>query len=323
MEFIFILSQENISLSRFELETLMGRSVKVKENLAFLESKTNVFSDMKRISRLALARQGNILLFSCNKNDLAENIKSFNWNKYFEEDFYLSTVHMPDNIDKKKLADIIFRKIEKPKTNVNNPKTIFEIIFEGNTAHVTIRKWINKDDFESRKAHKRAEHHPTSLHPKLAKALINLSGVKRGKIIDPFCGSGGIILEAGLMGLKPIGYDIDEIMLRRAKLNLDAFNLENYRLKLRDARKLEKCNYVITDPPYGKSSKGKNIQQLYVDFMKTISEKVGKRAVIIFPDEFEYSKYASGFSLEIKGTFKWYVHKKMTRNIVIFDPKNR
>ncbi len=46
------------------------------------------------------------------------------------------------------------------------------------------------------------------LPPKLARILINLARkIDTETVLDPFCGSGGIITEAGMMGLKSTGFD--------------------------------------------------------------------------------------------------------------------
>ena len=74
-----------------------------------------------------------------------------------------------------------------------------------------------------RKAHLRPELQPTSLHPRLARALINLTGIRKGILLEPFCGAGGILLEAGLMGIKTVGYDIDKIVLKKCKINLNFY----------------------------------------------------------------------------------------------------
>ncbi|MCK4365573.1 MAG: DNA modification methylase, partial [Thermoplasmatales archaeon] len=58
---------------------------------------------------------------------------------------------------------------------------------------------INRSQFEERKIQHRPFFSPISLHPKLARALVNLSSIKKDEtLLDPFCGTGGILLEAGL-----------------------------------------------------------------------------------------------------------------------------
>ncbi len=58
------------------------------------------------------------------------------------------------------------------------------------------------------------------LPPKLAQILINLTGVS-GKIWDPFCGSGTLVMEGLLMGRDMIGSDIDSDRVDGAKKNVE------------------------------------------------------------------------------------------------------
>lgn len=66
------------------------------------------------------------------------------------------------------------------------------------------------------------------LPPKLAQILINLSlagnqniDPKDTFIIDPFCGSGGVLMEALLMGFSVIGSDINPTMIAHSKENIE------------------------------------------------------------------------------------------------------
>ncbi|WP_287960233.1 DNA methyltransferase, partial [Acidiplasma sp.] len=79
----------------------------------------------------------------------------------------------------------------------------------------------NKKDFESRRAPLRPFFSPVSLHPKYARYLINTSYTRPGDtVLDPFCGTGGILIEAALMGRRIIGNDALLNMVMGTKLNL-------------------------------------------------------------------------------------------------------
>ena len=75
------------------------------------------------------------------------------------------------------------------------------------------------------------------LPPKLAIILLNLvaRGQKGLKVLDPFCGSGTILVEAALAGHTPIGFDINERMVAASKSNLKQHNFE-FELAVHDAR---------------------------------------------------------------------------------------
>lgn len=58
------------------------------------------------------------------------------------------------------------------------------------------------------------------LPPKLAQIMINLTGID-GKIWDPFCGGGVLVMEGLLMGHKMLGSDINSRTLEGAKKNVE------------------------------------------------------------------------------------------------------
>jgi tRNA (guanine10-N2)-dimethyltransferase len=60
------------------------------------------------------------------------------------------------------------------------------------------------------------------LPPKLAQIMVNLAPAKPGgRVLDPFCGTGVILQEAGLMGHAVYGTDLSEKMIRYSHENLD------------------------------------------------------------------------------------------------------
>ncbi|MFZ2126282.1 MAG: DNA methyltransferase [Candidatus Microsaccharimonas sp.] len=58
------------------------------------------------------------------------------------------------------------------------------------------------------------------LPPKLAQIMINMAGLEQGRILDPFCGTGVILQEAGLMKYAVYGTDLSEKMIRFSAENL-------------------------------------------------------------------------------------------------------
>jgi DNA modification methylase len=54
-------------------------------------------------------------------------------------------------------------------------------------------------------------------YPQLAKALMNRCGAEPGQIVlDPFCGSGTVLLEASLGGLNSVGFDVNPVAVATA-----------------------------------------------------------------------------------------------------------
>jgi tRNA G10 N-methylase Trm11 len=67
------------------------------------------------------------------------------------------------------------------------------------------------------------------LPPKLAQMMLNMSGITKGRVLDPFCGTGVVLQEALLNGLDAYGTDLSEKMVEYSKVNLEWLT-EKYRL---------------------------------------------------------------------------------------------
>ncbi len=59
-----------------------------------------------------------------------------------------------------------------------------------------------------------------TLPPKLARMMINLTGLKEGIVWDPFCGSGTILMESAVLGFDILGSDIDPNALQYSDENI-------------------------------------------------------------------------------------------------------
>ena len=57
--------------------------------------------------------------------------------------------------------------------------------------------------------------------PRMARTLVNLSLAGSGSILlDPFCGTGGILIEAEMLGVHAVGSDFDPMMIQGCKENV-------------------------------------------------------------------------------------------------------
>ncbi len=60
-----------------------------------------------------------------------------------------------------------------------------------------------------------------STSPKICRTLLNLAGARPGDtILDPFCGTGTLLMEAAILGMKCIGVDIDADQVQGARSNM-------------------------------------------------------------------------------------------------------
>ena len=132
-----------------------------------------------------------------------------------------------------------------------------------------IRYERDRKELEQRRAPMRPFFSPVSLHPKFGRYLVNVSMTRPGDLVlDPFCGTGGILIEAAMMGRRIVGSDISLSMVMGARLNLKYFGYSDARIIRSSVSELdldEKAAAIITDMPYGRNSSlhGDNIDQLY------------------------------------------------------------
>lgn len=185
----------------------------------------------------------------------------------------------------------------------------------------------NIKDFETRRAPMRPFFSPISIHPRHARFMINVSGSAPGDMVfDPFCGTGGILLEAGLMGRRVMGNDWALQMSTGAKLNLKYFGIRDYEIRNEDFLKMElreKVDAIVTDLPYGKNSKlsQKNLKQLYGESFRKFSQilRESGKCVIVVSDEAAIRESEQYF--EVEQTFSYRVHRSLTRYFAILRQK--
>lgn len=112
---------------------------------------------------------------------------------------------------------------------------------------------------EERDMNKPVRRESLAISPRLAKILINLSGVKKGDLlVDPFCGIGGILQEALLREINVIGIDNDKSAISNARQNIEWLKKKedfssSYELINQDSRNVELNNFngAATEPSLG------------------------------------------------------------------------
>ncbi len=309
MRITLLLSGENLDLAREEaLAIAETEKCSQDHNILTLETGNN-------LERLAFTRQIFKHLLSCKTEDIKETIEKFDWQKIYEKNFCVR-IKGKTSFEEKDLASMIWKKLVKPKVDLENPKTRIYFIFTKKNVRCGLLLHENVENFMGRRPHLREGFHPTSIHPKLARALVNLSRIKKDQtLLDPFCGTGGILIEAGLIGCKLKGNDIDEKMIELTKKNLEQYKLKA-KLTQKDALGIkDKVDAIVTDLPYGKGSYHNiKLEKLYANFFEKAHEllKPGKYLVAVFPKKTRPKK---GFKIikEIKS----YVHASLTRHIII------
>jgi tRNA G10 N-methylase Trm11 len=92
----------------------------------------------------------------------------------------------------------------------------------------------------------------SSLPSRLARSLVNLVAPPAKVILDPFCGTGSILLEANAIGLAAYGVDSNPKMVGMSRLNLMHFGYPA-QVEWGDALDCQrKTDAIVTDLPYGR-----------------------------------------------------------------------
>ncbi|MFB6075762.1 MAG: methyltransferase domain-containing protein [Candidatus Aenigmatarchaeota archaeon] len=235
-----------------------------------------------------------------------------------------------DNFEdiKEQLEDLVWNNMKNPNVDLDNPDiSIYFFLIEGKIFCGKLLYEIDPTNFTKRKVENRPFFYPISLHPRESRVLVNLSGIKPGeKLLDPFCGTGGLLLESSLIGCETYGSDFVEEMVKGSTINLDYFDT-NAEIRQLDVNNLEEkwndvkpFKAIVTDPPYGTSSKvgGKNIRDLYESALREISKVLIKngRCVICAPKKI-HMKNLIPENFKVVEIFEEKVHGSLTREIFV------
>ena len=197
-------------------------------------------------------------------------------------------------------------------------------IWIGNHAFQSLR-----DEVRGRTARNRPFFHPSSMNPILQRTLINLSMVRNNEwLLDPFCGSGGALLEAARLDIRCIGVEIDRRIIWGSRQNLqsDIETFQKTHLIFGDSRNLpikpSLISGIVTDPPYGtaSSTQGFDLSELLLEFFQEISKIMtsGKRIVMAVPSNLDIENHVANILDASFRVFYQYVHRSLTRKILVF-----
>jgi len=338
MTYLCICLKDYPDIALTELKALFNDIKYTGKGYALIEQKI----DLKIADRLSFTKKiGQILIAADNEDELIKKIAENNDVPNLYKDNFAFRKHIDDNILKStevELAECIglrINEISKTKINVNltNPRTLFELFYFDKKFYLTYNIWTNKEDYKERYPHKRKIFLPISLKPKLARALVNIGSTnKKYRVIDPFCGTGGILIEACLMYIKAQGNDIDERMIEASNQNIKQACNTKINIEQGDAieyiKKIKEKNYcVVTDPPYSKNTKKVfDAKKFYNELLKVLDNSKAKRIVIMLP-EFSDKRYdctkliktIENYNVEL--ITRMYVHKSLNRLIYLLEKK--
>jgi tRNA G10 N-methylase Trm11 len=180
------------------------------------------------------------------------------------------------------------------------------------------------------------------LPPKLAKIMINLSGIKKDEsLLDPFCGTGTVLMEASTLGYKNLfGSDLDVKAIEETKENMEWLAKKsgekiNYSLYVSPADKISEklaknsVSAIVTEPYLGPLLRGNEPEQKiketiseleeiylksFVDWKKILKKEA--KIVMIFPI---FSIKGKRFSLKIEEQIKKLGYKKIDAEGLVYE----
>lgn len=307
MTYTYLLAGENLELAEAELNGfLKSQEIDEKAEREGRLAETEFHPD--QLKRLALTHEVTEKITETGLETLEIDYRP-------ENSFAVRVENLSkEDIDSKELEKRIGQEIESESNTVDleAPETVIKAYFTNK--RIVIGKVIENIDrglFRKRKNQERPFSSPISLDPVLARVMVNLSEVSAGeKLLDPFCGTGGILIEAGLCGIGVYGLDIQKDMVKGSRKNLEEYGIISHDIRQGDIAEIdevfeESFDAVVTDLPYGKASLEE--EEPVEKFLDFIEEFEGK--IVFMYNEPSLGDYEVDFSV--------YVHKSLTRYIYV------
>ena len=186
----------------------------------------------------------------------------------------------------------------------------------------------SRRDFGERVPTDRPFFQPGSMDPIVARALANIAGAAPGKLlVDPMCGTGGLLVEAGLIGARTVGVDAQEKMIRGARTNLRAYldgrdSATAWDLLRGDATELplaDDCaDAIVVDVPYERQSAvaAASLDDL-IEGTLLEAHRIAPRAVLVGDRSWIPAARAAGWDVETVARRR--VHRSLVRHVHVLD----
>jgi tRNA (guanine10-N2)-dimethyltransferase len=330
--FLFELSGEHESLPLAEIAGCLEAqdlkfTIKTRDSGVLILDAPEM--DIKKIERrLALSHYIDSYLFFCELNEISDIKEPIE----IDEGSFAVRAKRIQSAHK----HIDLKQVERQVADLVKGECVVDLENPGNEIRVILSNklyvgkklvTIPRNTFEERKVQNRPYFSPVSLHPRLARALVNLSRIKEGQtLLDPFCGTGGVLMEATLVGAKTIGSDIDERMVKGANENLSSLNIESelFCADISEVKdRVAEVDAIATDPPYGKAAttNREGVFSLYKRAFEAFSDilKPGSYASVVLPD-LELIEMGKEY-LTLKESHSMKVHRSLTRHFCVFKKK--
>ncbi len=215
-----------------------------------------------------------------------------------------------------KLGKYIKEKSPWMQVSLDNPDIAVLYIVTNNGSIIGLEECDNSVNSGVKSLRNRPYFHPVALEPKLSRIMVNLTMAKENDtLLDPFCGTGSILLEAADMNIRTVGCDISARMCYGALANtasVQSFIVTCDALSL--PLQSKDVDVIATDLPYGRSASTmkKTSKVLLDEFVSLISNEMkGKRCSLMCKkgDEQLFNNIVEEYDI--------YEHKSLTRKLIV------
>lgn len=345
----FLISGENPTLPFSEVKSILEAEGYKYEVLGELTQAIRIEADQECVEsvkfRSALAKNCCLEIFICQASleKIISNVRKVDFTRFLEDNeaFVVRIVRVRGfskdisrSMLEREIGEIILENVrtKNVKVDLKNPNKTFFGLFTDKLFlfGLKLADVKHKDLFE-RNPGKRAFFHPAAINAKDARCMVNLARAKAGNmVLDPFCGTGGLLIEAGLIGCRVIGFDIDRYMINGCRKNLNFFGIEPEGLGVADVcwppLKNMSIDHIVTDPPYGTASStfGFSTKSLVEKFFSVAADilKHGGVICISAPKIVKLSEIGVKYGFKHLESHLIYVHKRLTREIAVFKRIN-
>lgn len=342
VKLFFLLSGENETLPAAELLAILEAeniAFEVKEKLDQLVRLDAAQNSVKAVHRRsAYTRISALELFTCEaqETEIMKTADSANFKSVLSEgeSFAVRIRRVKEYAEKVsavalegKLGKHILHDTVKTKVNLKTPdKTFFGVLTNDRLVFGVKLTEIEPKTFSERRPRKKPFFHPSAMPSKLARCMVNLARAKAGELVlDPFCGTGSVMVEAALVDCRILGFDVQRRMAVGCRKNLKHFSLEPEGLVIADARRLPltRIDHLVTDPPYGRSattlkSTTKQIVEGVLGSARSLLGE-GQRICIASPKTLNIARIGAELGYKHLESHFAYVHRTLTREIAVFQ----
>jgi tRNA (guanine10-N2)-dimethyltransferase len=326
-EYLFELGGENKELAKTEaLELLKTEDYRPKKG--FEEDQIAIIKvskelTLKTIRRLGMTKRVSKIILSSGQKNIWKVIEQLPLLELGKSSFAIRQI-CKNEVSERKIAVKIGERISiDNKIDLDNPDVKI-LFYTGSRTIISILEENSATSYKSCLEHHvryRPYFSPISIHPRIARSMVNLANCSpNDTVLDPFCGTGGILIEAADMEMEAKGIDLLEKMVVNSKGNLKHFGLEG-KIEKGDVEESKNQSFeaIVTDPPYGiaSSTGGEKISELLQRTMNIFTEAIenGKRIVMAIsnPELIQTTNFKKIYQ------FEWYIHKSLTRHILVLE----